>query len=73
MQFVGKLGLYNNEALHAQLTQLIQAATACFEQNLTHIQLSVKQGNEARVGGWLNPIEEMMQITTSNCKRIFKI
>lgn len=61
MQFVGKLGLYNNEALHGQLTQLIQAASACFEQNLAHIQQSIKQGDEARVGGWLNPLEEMMQ------------
>jgi hypothetical protein len=61
MQLVGKLGLYNNPALHTQLTHLIQAASTGIEQNLTHMHGFVKQGSEARVGGWLNPIDEMLQ------------
>jgi len=60
MQLVGKLGLYNNPALHKQLNNLIQAASTTFEQNSTRLQQYVRQGSDARVGGWLNPIGEML-------------
>ena len=60
MQLVGKLGLYNNPALHKQLNNLIQAASTTFEQNSARIQQYVRQGSDARVGGWLNPIGEML-------------
>jgi hypothetical protein len=61
MQLVGKLGLYNNQTLHAQLTNLIQAASTCLDYHLMRMQSSLKQGSEALVGGWLNPIDEMLQ------------
>lgn len=60
MQLVGKLGLYNNPALHKQLNSLIQSASTTFEQNSARIQQYVRQGSDARVGGWLNPIGEML-------------
>ena len=60
MQLVGKLGLYNNPALHKQLNSLIQVASTTFEQNSARIQQYVRQGSDARVGGWLNPIGEML-------------
>lgn len=61
MQLVGKLGLYSNPELHTQLTHLIQAASTTLEHNLSHMYSFVRQGSEARVGGWLNPIDEMLQ------------
>lgn len=61
MQLVGKLGLYNNPALHTQLTSLIQAVSTGLEHNLTRMHGFARQGSEAAVGGWLNPIDEMLQ------------
>ncbi len=60
MQLVGKLGLYNNPSLHKQLNNLIQAVSTTFEQNSTEIQKYVRQRSKARVGGWLNPIGDML-------------
>ena len=61
MQLVGKLGLYNNPELHRQLLSLIQSVSTRLGENLALMQNSVTQGHEARVGGWLNPIDEMLQ------------
>jgi hypothetical protein len=61
MQLVGKLGLYNNPDLHRQLLNLIQLVSTRLDQNLVDMQAYVRQGSMARVGGWLNPIDEMLQ------------
>ncbi len=62
MQLVGKLGLYNNPNLHAQLTHLIQSSLTSLERGLHHLKTHIREGAEARVGGWLGPIDELFQI-----------
>jgi hypothetical protein len=62
MQLVGKLGLYNNPNLHAQLTLLIQSSLSSLDRGLYNLKLHIREGAEARVGGWLSPIDELFQL-----------